>query len=43
MALFIFFRYPSLFSFSIALAMQNENALANKKIYITAHIQLQSL
>ena len=31
MALIIFFRYPSLFSFSIALAMQNENALANKK------------
>ncbi len=42
MALFIFFRDPSLFSFSIATAMQNENALVIKKIYNTAHIQLQS-
>ncbi len=42
MALFIFFRYPSFFSFSIAMAMQNENALAIKKIYNTAQIQLQS-
>lgn len=40
MALIIFFSYPSLFQFSLAMARQNENASANKKILITAYIQL---
>ncbi len=31
MALFIFFRFPALFLFSIATAMQKENALGAKK------------
>ena len=40
MALIIFFRYPSLFQFSLAMARQNKNALANKKILITASMQI---
>ena len=37
MAVFIFFRLPSLFLLSIAKAMQKKNALVNKKILNPAY------
>jgi len=43
MAQFIFFRLLSLFSFSIATAMQKKNALAIEKILNPAYIRFQSL
>ncbi len=43
MALFIFFRFPALFLFSIATAMQKENALGTKKILNHAYVRLHSL
>ena len=43
MALFIIFRFPALFLFSVATAMQKKNALGTKKILNPAYIRLQSL
>ena len=39
MALFIFSRFPSLFLFSVTMAMQKKNALVIEKILNTADIQ----
>jgi len=43
MAQFIFFRFLSLFLFSVAMAMQKKNALAIEKILNSAYIRFQSL
>jgi len=42
MAQFIFFRFLSLFLFSVAMAMQKKNALAIEKILNSAYIRFQS-
>ncbi len=43
MVIFIFFRFPPLFLFSVATAMQKKNALAIEKISNPTYIQFQSL